>query len=311
MRQTVKTLADLKSIRFGIFDEIFCEQTEREYFFKTDGGLTPDDLEIVLPVQGGNLRLVAKTGYGGHVENEEDPVGLWDADANVPELENGVSGAKKFYRVAVAGTVDFGDGDVDFEQGDYAVQDEDLNWDKLDKDGGVVSFAGRGGAVVPQASDYSAFFQLGLKCALLRDIKANGTDGGNAAGSGRQRRTLNSKIDPHSLVALTDDVFVPVIGSYVILAQAPAQDVGKHRVYLYNEDTETDVEGCEGSNEYTAGGGWAQSKSDIRGFFTANGEDGFSIQHYLQNNISSIGLGNSVDSGDDEIYTTVLLVKVA
>ena len=227
MRQTVKTLADLKSIRFGIFDEIFCEQTEREYFFKTDGGLTPDDLEIVLPVQGGNLRLVAKTGYGGHVENEEDPVGLWDADANVPELENGVSGAKKFYRVAVAGTVDFGDGDVDFEQGDYAVQDEDLNWDKLDKDGGVVSFAGRGGAVVPQASDYSAFFQLGLKCALLRDIKANGTDGGNAAGSGRQRRTLNSKIDPHSLVALTDDVFVPVIGAYVILAQAPAQDVGK------------------------------------------------------------------------------------
>lgn len=65
MQQTIDTLAELKAIRFSVFDEIFCKETSREYFFKQDGGLTPDDLEIVTTAQGGNWRLVAKTGKGG------------------------------------------------------------------------------------------------------------------------------------------------------------------------------------------------------------------------------------------------------
>lgn len=153
--------------------------------------------------------------------------------------------------------------------------------------------------------------QATLKVATLSDQKANGTDGGTATGGGRQKRVLNTKADPDSIVTLSANNFTPIAGTYLIIARAPAQDVGRHRIYLYNETAAADVADCAGSNGYTAGGGWAQTDSAIVGFFTANGTDAFSIQHYLENNISAIGLGNSVDDGNPEIYTTVRLIKIA
>lgn len=162
-----------------------------------------------------------------------------------------------------------------------------------------------------QINALSSGKQVTLKRATLRDQKANNTDGGTATGGGRQRRDLNTELDPDSIVTISSNKFTPVAGTYLIKAHAPAQDVGRHRAYLYNETAAADVTGCAGTNAYTAGGGFAQTDSVIFGSFTANGTDEFSIQHYLQNNISSIGLGNKVADGNPEIYTVVDLLKIA
>lgn len=96
--------------------------------------------------------------------------------------------------------------------------------------------------------------QATLKVATLSDQKANGTDGGTATGGGRQKRVLNTKADPDSIVTLSANNFTPIAGTYLIIARAPAQDVGRHRIYLYNETAAADVADCAGSNGYTAGG---------------------------------------------------------
>ena len=45
-------------------------------------------------------------------------LGSWDASMNIPELENGTGNDGDYYNVSVGGTVDFGDGEIQFKAGD-------------------------------------------------------------------------------------------------------------------------------------------------------------------------------------------------
>jgi hypothetical protein len=66
------------------------------------------------------------TGIGGSYQ------GVWDADANDPELAEGVGTVGDFYKVSVNGTQDLGDGSVDFEYGDFVIYTIDDIWEKTD-----------------------------------------------------------------------------------------------------------------------------------------------------------------------------------
>lgn len=127
MQQTIATLAELKEIRFSVFDEIFCKETSREYFFKQDGGLTPDDLEIVTTAQGGNWRLVAKTGKGGGADGA-------GTIASQAEAEAGTENTKAMSALRTA----------------QAIAAQVVS--------PVSSVHGRTGAVTAQAGDYAAFY---------------------------------------------------------------------------------------------------------------------------------------------------------
>lgn len=127
MQQTIDTLAELKAIRFSVFDEIFCKETSREYFFKQDGGLTPDDLEIVTTAQGGNWRLVAKTGKGGSADGA-------GTIASQAEAEAGTENTKAMSALRTA----------------QAIAAQVIS--------PVSSVHGRTGAVTAQAGDYAAFY---------------------------------------------------------------------------------------------------------------------------------------------------------
>jgi hypothetical protein len=62
--------------------------------------------------------------------------GTWDASNNTPALANGAGNADTaigdVYRVTVAGTVDFGAGDIAFAVGDYAILNSSKIWEKSD-----------------------------------------------------------------------------------------------------------------------------------------------------------------------------------
>lgn len=58
--------------------------------------------------------------------------GLWDASTNTPFLTNGVGEDGDYYEVSVAGTVDFGDGDIIFAVGDVVAYSYG-KWKKGDK----------------------------------------------------------------------------------------------------------------------------------------------------------------------------------
>ena len=58
----------------------------------------------------------AETGYAYGLVSQ----GAWNAATNTPELSNAAGTAGHYYTVSAAGDVDFGNGETDFEAGDYA-----------------------------------------------------------------------------------------------------------------------------------------------------------------------------------------------
>lgn len=85
------------------------------------------------------------------LEAMPDPMeykGNWAASTNTPELEDGTGDNGDVYYVTDAGTVDFGAGNISFEQGDRVVYSgADGEWQKWDTTDQVTSVNGQTGAV--------------------------------------------------------------------------------------------------------------------------------------------------------------------
>lgn len=73
--------------------------------------------------------------------------GVYDAATDSPALEDGTGSAGDVYRVSVAGTQDFGAGNISFEIGDYVIYNG-AEWEKADMTDAVSSVNGLQGVVV-------------------------------------------------------------------------------------------------------------------------------------------------------------------
>lgn len=81
--------------------------------------------------------------------------GTWNATTNIPALSDGTSTTGWQYKVATAGTHDFGSGAITFAIGDYVIYNG-ATWEKIDTTDQVTSVFSRQGAVVATAGDYNA-----------------------------------------------------------------------------------------------------------------------------------------------------------
>ena len=81
--------------------------------------------------------------------------GTWNADTNTPALTNGVGTTGYVYKCNVAGTTDFGAGDITFAVGDWALYSNGV-WDIEGNSSALDSVFGRTGAVVATLGDYAA-----------------------------------------------------------------------------------------------------------------------------------------------------------
>jgi hypothetical protein len=92
------------------------------------------------------------------VESLPDPItyqGTWNASTNTPTLSNSDTGVSGYlYQVTVAGTVDFGAGNISFEVGDKVVNNGTI-WEKWDMTDAVASVNGQTGVVVLDSDDIS------------------------------------------------------------------------------------------------------------------------------------------------------------
>jgi hypothetical protein len=86
-------------------------------------------------------------------------LGYWDASTNTPTLEDAVGDIGDMYVASSAGTVDFGNGNIDFAEGQAVVFNEDGQWIAVGGGAGgggaVSSVFSRTGAVSAQANDYN------------------------------------------------------------------------------------------------------------------------------------------------------------
>lgn len=105
---------------------------DKEYVVNNIAGLTATYIQLV---EKGQPNGVATLDTFGKVPISQLPnslmeyKGQWDASTNTPTLADGVGNAGDVYQTVVAGTVNFGSGNISFEIGDWAIYSGTI-WEK-------------------------------------------------------------------------------------------------------------------------------------------------------------------------------------
>jgi hypothetical protein len=152
----------------------------------------------------------------------------------------------------------------------------------------------------------------GLYSAYLcyQDQKASGTVSGTFTAGAWQTRTLNTElVDTAGLGSLSANQITLPLGSYQVLARAPANGVGTNQARLRNvTDGATLV---TGENSYSNGNG-DLCIATVAGAFSLSATKAVELQHYCTTTKATNGLGIEVGGGIPgtiEIYATVELWK--
>lgn len=143
----------------------------------------------------------------------------------------------------------------------------------------------------------------------LRDEKADGTNGGDFTNGAWRTRTLTESADPNNLCTLASNQFVLVAGTYRIYARCPAYAVTNHQAILRNITASTTI--ILGSTAYAANATFVQTDSIIMGVFTIAANQTLEIQHRCNTTVAGTGMGRAGSFGVGEIYTDVMLWKIA
>lgn len=142
----------------------------------------------------------------------------------------------------------------------------------------------------------------------LRDIKSNGTNGGTFSAGDWRTRTVNTEVTDEIGSTLSSNQFSLPAGTYEVDIRVPAYNVASHQARLQNI-TDSSV-ALGGTSEYSAGAS-AQSISVIRGRFTIAAQKTFEVQHQSQSSQATNGLGVPANIGTSEIYTDVMIWRIA
>jgi hypothetical protein len=149
----------------------------------------------------------------------------------------------------------------------------------------------------------------GNKIATIKDLKTSGTDGGSNTGGTTATRTLNTLNDPYGIISLNSNQINLQPGRYKISARAPAYNVTRHQIQLYNI-TSSSVQ-IVGSNASSGGTDNTSTDSLFEDIVIIGVPTTFEIRHYTQSSQSTTGFGIASSSGQSEIYTTVTIEKIA
>jgi hypothetical protein len=95
------------------------------------------------------------------------------------------------------------------------------------------------------------------------------------------------------------------LGTYKFKVTAPGYSVDYHRIRLYNVSDST--ASLLGTAEYAKN---SQTSSSIEGIISIPSQKQFRIDHYCHNAHAANGLGVADTSGDQEIYTRVVITKL-
>lgn len=151
------------------------------------------------------------------------------------------------------------------------------------------------------------------KIVILRDVKAQNTNGGACTAATWNTRVLNTKVrDDIGTVTLTSNQFTLPAGTYKIRASAPSAQAANNMIRLYNV---TDAAAtCYGTSEWSNASLTTNSRSFIDDVFTIAASKTFRIDHYtLQNGggaTTCLGIPANAPSVS-EIFTIVNLEKIA
>lgn len=154
-----------------------------------------------------------------------------------------------------------------------------------------------------------------LNVAVFRNQLARGVGAGASSAGTWHARTFTHVVNGgYTFYTSSAPEFTPEAGRYALFALLPAYDCGLHKARLLNVTQSSVVAYGINANAPTAAN--SMTSAALLTVFTANGTDEFRLEHYIQNTVSSNGLGVALDytyigDGDiPEIYEMFTLIKV-
>lgn len=142
----------------------------------------------------------------------------------------------------------------------------------------------------------------------LKDVKANGTDGGTFTSGAYQTRTLNTQEGDTGFCSLSSNQFTLQAGTYEIYAVSQVNAVQLNKAKLRNITDSLDM--IIGTSNNTGTSGIQETVSIVSGRITLTSPKVFELQHRCQTTRASDGFGAATSFGDSEVYTQVKIEKI-
>jgi len=144
----------------------------------------------------------------------------------------------------------------------------------------------------------------------VRDEKATGSHGGTASADTDNVRVLNTVVTNEITGASlgSNRITLPA-GTYFIDAWDYAYSIDMHRAMLYNQSDSSVT--ILGHSSFADDNNQGYAPSFVRGRFTISAQKLFEIRHYTEKTGSGVDLGVDTNDSRTNVYTDVLIWKVA
>lgn len=157
----------------------------------------------------------------------------------------------------------------------------------------------------------------GPQVAVVQDLKADSTPGGDGSATTWNTRDLNSLLNPLSVswISIGSNQITLSSGKYLIEGQCPISNANgpqiQHQARLRNiTDSTTDLLGTSG-NVDTAAGTSANDYSFIRGVISISASKVFEVQHWISaTGGAGTDFGIFAASGAGEVYTQLKIQRL-
>jgi len=145
------------------------------------------------------------------------------------------------------------------------------------------------------------------RTAYIKDVKSSGTNGGTFTSGAWQTRDLNTLEGDTEFVSLSSNQFTLQSGKYNIEAYAPAMQVNGHVIKIRDITSSVDI--IIGTSGYAATSGASNLSKAISDLEVISNTT-FEVQHRCNTTKATNGLGNPLNFGVDEVYTTIKITKL-
>lgn len=144
--------------------------------------------------------------------------------------------------------------------------------------------------------------------AQIRHEESSGTEGGTFTLGDWRTRTLNTLVDPESIVtSLTSNQFTLAAGTYEIHAVVQANKVNGNQLRVYDTTNTTTLVLGLTCYAYTLDG---PVPTLLQGRFTLSGSAAIELQHYGAATRATDGFGVANSFGVNEVYADVIIYRI-
>ena len=146
--------------------------------------------------------------------------------------------------------------------------------------------------------------------AIFNETQANNTNGGGFTSGSYTKRVLNTTIVNNITgCSIASSVITLPAGTFAVRASAPAFAVVAHKARIQNTTASTTL--ALGQNSYANASATASTSSEVVTIFTLSVSSTIELQHRCETTKASNGYGLSCAFGDSEIYSQIMIQRIA